>query len=249
VRPETSYLTTHERVRILNARYAHHDVEPAMAATLADPIAGKTALVSSFGAQSVVLLHLVSQVARDLPVIFVDTELMFPETLEYQRKVSRHFGLSSIRVFKPSETGANNIDPIKDLHKSDPNSCCNLRKVTPFQQALSGYDSWITGRKRFQNNTRTGLNYFEAENETRVKINPLAYWSQEAISAYMDRYNLPRHPLIEKGFASIGCAPCTTKVGTSEDPRSGRWRGQEKVECGIHFKNGAAQRAPIGANT
>ena len=111
------------------------------------------------------------------------------------------------------------------------------------QRALDGFGGWITGRKRFQGSTRSTLEFFEAEDGTgRIKVNPLAHWAPEDLRTYMEENRLPRHPLVARGYPSIGCAPCTTRVNDGEDPRSGRWRGQDKTECGIHFVNGRIVR-------
>jgi phosphoadenosine phosphosulfate reductase len=113
-----------------------------------------------------------------------------------------------------------------------------LRKTRPLERALAEFDGWITGRKRFQGGARVDLDLFEGEASGRIKVNPLAHWDARAVAAYLDRHALPRHPLVARGFASIGCAPCTGPVAEGEDPRAGRWRGQEKTECGIHVVDG-----------
>ena len=124
-------------------------------------------------------------------------------------------------------------DPEKFLFASDPDRCCEIRKVRPLAEAMEGYDAWITGRKGFQNATRATLPLFEAEGE-RVKINPLVGWSATDVLDYIAEAGLPRHPLVAKGFPSIGCLPCTSPVKPGEDERAGRWRGRGKTECGIH---------------
>ena len=136
-------------------------------------------------------------------------------------------------------------DPEGMLHRDNPDACCDLRKTQPLAHALAHFDAWITGRKRFQSGSRAALAFFEAEGEARIKINPLAHWAREDIADYMVNNRLPRHPLVARGFASIGCAPCTTPVAPGEDPRAGRWRGAAKEECGIHFVDCRIIRAPI----
>ena len=121
---------------------------------------------------------------------------------------------------------------------NDTNACCHLRKTRPLQNALDGYEAWITGRKRFQAATRAEMPVFENEGGKRLKVNPLATWDSTDISAYIDAHDLPRHPLVARGYPSVGCAPCTHPVAPGQDPRSGRWAGQDKVECGIRFENG-----------
>ncbi|MBZ4022233.1 phosphoadenosine phosphosulfate reductase [Rhodobacter sp. TJ_12] len=231
-----------QRVAGLNHRYRSHDPAALVDATLADPDTGRVALVSSFGAESVVLLHMVATVAPQTPVLFVDTLMLFEETLAYQREVADQLGLRDVRVIRASKTDLAAQDPDGTLHETNPDACCALRKTAPLEAALAEFDGWLTGRKRYQGQTRADLDHFEVETATRMKINPLAHWGRTEIAAYMDRYDLPRHPLVARGYPSIGCAPCTSPVAAGEDPRAGRWRGQEKTECGIHFVNGRIVR-------
>jgi phosphoadenosine phosphosulfate reductase len=215
---------------------------------LRDPQAGKLALVSSFGAESVVLLHMVSVTRRDTPVIFIDTAMLFAETLVYQQELAERLNLSDLRIIRADQADLKAQDPDATLHQRDTDACCALRKTVPLQEALAGFDGWITGRKRFQSGTRATLDFFEVEEETgRIKVNPLAHWTPEDIRTYMDENRLPRHPLVARGYPSIGCMPCTTPVKPGEDPRSGRWRDQDKTECGIHFVNGKMVRRGVSA--
>ncbi|MDB4558906.1 phosphoadenylyl-sulfate reductase [Amylibacter sp.] len=240
---ESAYLSIPERVELMNFRYRNHAAIPVLSATLGDPFLGKIAMVSSFGAESVVLLHLVSLIKPQTPVIMIDTEMLFPETLEYQRELAEKLKLQDVRIIKANPEDIAAIDPDGTLHQSDPDACCGLRKTAPLHTALEGFDAWITGRKRFQNGQRTALELFENDTDHRFKINPLAHWRAQDLKAYMENNALPRHPLVAQGYPSIGCAPCTSPVKNGEDARSGRWRGQEKVECGIHFgADGAVER-------
>lgn len=231
-----------ERVAALNARYRHHSATAVLEHALNDPELGQVALVSSFGAESVVLLHLVSVLAPQTPVIFVDTRMLFPETLEYQRELAEKLHLCDIRTIRARKTRTDFDDPDGTLHQYSTDACCNLRKVEPLEHALKGFDGWITGRKRFQNADRGVLDFFENEGDFRIKVNPLAHWGREDLDDYITNNNLPRHPLVAKGYPSIGCAPCTSPVKPGEDPRAGRWRGQAKTECGIHFVGGKPVR-------
>lgn len=224
-----------EQVAALNARFKHHSATSVMEGALRD--AGNIALVSSFGAESVVLLHMAAVIDPSVPVLFVDTELLFTETLVYQQEVSERLGLRNVHVIKADDIAEK--DPYGAMRFSDTDACCTLRKTIPLQKALAGYDGWITGRKRFQSGTRAALDFFEVEDGTgRMKINPLAHWAPEDVRAYMDENRLPRHPLVAKGYPSIGCEPCTSPVAEGEDPRAGRWRNQNKEECGIHVVDG-----------
>jgi len=157
--------------------------------------------------------------------------------------VARKLGLRKVQVIRADTSKG---DPDNTLHQYDTNACCDLRKTQVLNKALDGFDGWITGRKRFQSGQRADLPPFEVEADTgRIKVNPLAHWAPEDVKEYMAENNLPRHPLVAQGYPSIGCAPCTTPVAEGEDPRSGRWRGEDKDECGIHFVNGKMVR--IGA--
>ena len=229
-----------ERAAELNARYAHHAAPDVLAHALDDPMVGPAALVSSFGAEAVVLLHMVSVIDRTTPVLFIDTEMLFPETLEYQRDVAEALRLSNVQVIRPDRDQTFLKDPNNGMHRTKPDACCALRKTQPLETALAPYDAWITGRKRFHGGQRAALTFFEAEGDARIKINPLAHFTRDDVAEYITNNRLPRHPLVQKGFASIGCQPCTTRVADGEDVRAGRWRGFEKDECGIHFVNGVA---------
>ncbi|KUO54986.1 MAG: phosphoadenosine phosphosulfate reductase [Alphaproteobacteria bacterium BRH_c36] len=204
--------------------------------------AGRITLVSSFGAEAIVLLHMVATIDPDLPILLNETGMLFAETLDYQREVAATLRLSDVRLIRPTDDYLLRSDPEGTLHRTDANACCQLRKVAPLQRALKPFAAWITGRKRFQSDTRAAIPFVERDGESRVKLNPLADWMPEDVANYMDRHELPRHPLVARGYRSIGCAPCTSPVRDDEDARAGRWRGQLKSECGIHFKNGKAMR-------
>jgi len=230
------------RVATLNARYRHHSATAVLEHALKDHDLGRVALVSSFGAESVVLLHLVSIIAPETPVLFVDTRMLFAETLDYQREVAEKLNLCDLRTLRANPARVAFEDPDGTLHQFNTDACCNVRKVEPLERALSEFDGWITGRKRFQGHGREAVEFFETEGDLRIKVNPLAHWDREDIAEYMVNNRLPRHPLVAKGYPSIGCATCTTPVKEGEDPRAGRWRSSEKIECGIHFINGKAVR-------
>jgi phosphoadenosine phosphosulfate reductase len=195
---------------------------------------GEVALVSSFGADAAVLLHMVAQIDRDFPVLMLETLMLFPETLEYQRTLAAHLGLRNVRNVYPKPAELMVEDPDGTLNRRDPDACCDLRKVRPLDRALARWPVTISGRKRFQAATRSTIEVFEAQ-DGRLRVNPLADWSAQDVRAYMTDHALPLHPLVDRGFPSIGCAPCTTAVRPGEDPRAGRWRGVDKVECGIHY--------------
>lgn len=228
-------MAAQDRVADLNTRYRHYGTSYLLEAVLTRDIFDRIAMVSSFGADSAVLLHLIAQIDRDVPVLFIDTALLFEETLTYQQTLADHLGLTNVKVLRASKRTIEAVDPYGALRFSNPDACCALRKTQPLNDALQGYDAWITGRKRHQAQTRKGLHYFDLDEGTaRIKINPLIDWKPARIAAHLNTHNLPRHPLVAKGYPSIGCAPCTTRVAQGEDARAGRWRGLGKTECGLH---------------
>lgn len=237
------------QVARLNARFEGAEARELLAAVIAGEAAGAVggpvALVSSFGAESVVLLHMAAGIDRSLPVLFLDTEMLFVETLRYQRALAERLGLTGLRRITPDRSRLLERDPDGILHLTDPDGCCALRKTEPLEAALAGFAGWITGRKRYQGPTRRSLPLFELEPASgRVKINPLASWSSARVQDYISTHDLPRHPLVDLGYRSIGCAPCTQPTSEDEDPRAGRWRGRAKTECGIHFVGGRAVPGP-----
>jgi phosphoadenosine phosphosulfate reductase len=217
----------------LNARFAGVDTLTMLKALFADGTLGNTAVVSSFGTESAVLLHLVARANPATPVVFVDTLRMFPETLAYRDTLMAAFGLSDSRTITPDPVALAAKDGQQLRWSYDPDGCCEIRKVEPLRRAKAGLDSWISGRKAFQSQTRQNIARFEIE-DGRLKVNPLGDWVKADLDAYFAEYDLPRHPLEAEGYTSIGCQPCTSKVQPGEDPRAGRWRGWDKTECGIH---------------
>jgi phosphoadenosine phosphosulfate reductase len=199
------------------------------------PLKGGTALVSSFGAESVVLLDMVATLDPATPVIFLDTGKLFEATHDYREELTALLGLEDVRIARPLPRALARSDPEGRLWQSDPDLCCEMRKTLPLEQALAGFAAWITGRKRFQGGLREDLPTIEGEPASgRIKLNPLAPWSAEDVEHYRRLRNLPAHPLVAAGYRSIGCVPCTRRIGPGEDARAGRWWGLDKAECGIH---------------
>ena len=215
----------------LTAKYAGVPTQAMLADLLAGELRGRIAAVSSFGAESAVLLDMVAAVDKDVPVIFVNTQKIFGETLAYRDELAERLGFTDLRVFRPDPYLLAQKDSTSLRWSYDPDGCCDLRKVEPLRRALAPFDAWISGRKGF--GSRTGLPRFEID-EGRLKINPLADWTKPQLDLYFVEHKLPPHPLEAKGYPSIGCVPCTSQVQAGEDPRSGRWRGWDKTECGIH---------------
>ena len=217
----------------LESRFARVKASSLVRLAIEDLFPGRIALVSSFGADAAALLHMVSRIDKATPVVFVDTGQHFPETLAYRDELCALLGLTNVISAEPKAETLAQEDPEKWLFASDPDRCCDIRKVRPLAAAMEGFDAWITGRKGFQSAVRSTLPLFEAEGD-RVKVNPLVGWSAKDVLDYIREAGLPRHPLVAKGFPSIGCMPCTSRVMPGEDERAGRWRGRAKTECGIH---------------
>ena len=196
--------------------------------------AGRIALVSSFGAESAALLHMVATIDPALPVIFLETGKLFAETHAYRAALTARLGLTRVHAARPDPAGLAAEDPAGALWGSDPDRCCTLRKVAPLARALAPFDAWISGRKRFHGGDRGGLETVELGTDWRIKINPLAHWTEADLAAYLTRHDLPAHPLLAAGYRSIGCAPCTGAVAPGAAPRAGRWAGHARTECGIH---------------
>ena len=216
----------------LTARYAGVGTAAMLADLLAGELKGRVAAVSSFGSESAVLLDLVAAADKDVPVIFINTQKIFGETLAYRDALAEQLGFTDLRVFRPDPRLLAARDATSLRWSYDPDGCCDLRKVEPLRRALVPFDAWISGRKGFQG-ARTGLPRFELD-EGRLKINPLADWDKAALDAAFEARQLRRHPLEAQGYPSVGCVPCTSQVQPGEDPRAGRWRGWDKTECGMH---------------
>jgi phosphoadenosine phosphosulfate reductase len=235
------------RAEALNLAYGRTRPEDVLAATLAE-FPDRVALVSSFGADSAVLLHMIAGLDRDLPVLMIDTLMLFEETLDYQRALADRLGLTNVQHIRPDRADLMALDPGGRLHLDDPDACCAVRKVAPLDRALRRWPVSINGRKRYQTSERSTLAVFEADGPDRIKVSPLADWTSAEIRAYRDRHALPAHPLVASGYRSIGCRPCTTPVADGEDERAGRWRGTVKAECGIHYgRDGRVLRAGAAA--
>lgn len=217
----------------LNNMFRGRDTVEMLTALLRENMLGDAAIVSSFGAESAVLLHLIAAIDPSVPVLFLDTGKHFPETITFREELRAMLGLRDLRILKPDPALLSQKDETGLRWSYDPDGCCNIRKVLPLSAALAGFDAQFTGRKAFQSATRKALPRFEIE-DGRLKVNPLADWDKAKIDDYLTEHGLPPHPLVELGYPSIGCSPCTTKVAPGEDPRSGRWKGWDKVECGIH---------------
>ena len=217
----------------LRERYGHLDGRDLLEVMIKEVFPGRIALVSSFGSESAVLVDMVAQIDTATPILFLNTGKLFGETLRYRDTLQSRFGLTDIRSLKPDPEEVKAEDRNGLLWTRNLDACCDLRKTRPLDKALEGFDAWITGRKRFQTDTRANLPLIE-ESEGRIKINPLANFGLEDLQRLASEKDLPRHPLVADGYLSIGCMPCTKRVEAGQDYRSGRWAGTDKTECGIH---------------
>lgn len=218
----------------LNARYAEADPTTLIRAVLTPAWGLKVAALSSFGAEASVVLDLLARVDRTLPVLFLDTGQHFLQTLSYRKALSAHLGLTDVRIILPDARDRAERDPGDDLWQRDADACCDLRKVAPLARASAAFDVLITGRKRHHRGDRASLPLAEVIDGT-LRLNPLAAWSLADIEAHVARRDLPAHPLVDQGYASIGCWPCTRPPVDTADVRSGRWAESSKRECGIHL--------------
>lgn len=226
--------TTEERLARLNAETRGMGAQDIITVAVRE-FGRKLSYVASFGAESGAMLGLISEVDPGLPVIFIDTGMHFAQTLQYRDTLRDALHLTDIRTVHPDAEERKAIDPKHILHKTDPDACCEVRKVRPLGPALEGFDAWITGRKRFHGGGRMQLPVFEFS-EGKFKVNPLASWTHEDVEAYFVSAAIPRHPLVADGYPSIGCWPCTVRPEDPSDIRSGRWAGRDKTECGLHLE-------------
>jgi phosphoadenosine phosphosulfate reductase len=221
----------------LRAAAEGRDAPGILELALGGEFSGKSAVVSSFGSESAVLLHMVAAIDPNTPILFLNTGKLFGETLRYRDRLQDLLGLGDLRSVAPHPIDRATRDPEGTLWSHDTDACCNFRKMIPLKRALEGFAAQITGRKRFQTKERATILPVE-HFEGRFRFNPLADWSPADLEAYMVRHDLPHHPLVGDGYPSIGCMTCTRRVQAGESYRDGRWSGLEKDECGIHGVDG-----------
>jgi phosphoadenosine phosphosulfate reductase len=223
-----------DRAAALASRHEFSSAEDLLQAAIRHDFAGRIALLSSFGAESAVLLHLVAQVDPATPVVFLDTGKLFPETLQYRDRLVALLGLSRVIDSRPDPARLETVDPDGLLWQRAPDLCCWNRKVEPTDAALEPFDAVITGRKHFHGGLRGTLPMVEQDETGKIKLNPLVGWSRAQIDWYFAEHGLPQHKLVMRNYRSIGCAPCTRATAAGEPIRAGRWAGTTKTECGIH---------------
>lgn len=228
-------ISSSDNAKVIEQLTAVQDNPVRLLRTAHELLGDRLAVLSSFGAESALLLAFVAEAAPDMKVLFLNTGQHFPQTIAYRRELADFLGLTNVEDVGPSARQISDRDPTGELWAFDPDACCNLRKVEPLQLASVPYDVLVTGRKRGQASTRAAMTIVEERADGQLRINPLAFWSADEIRAEMQRRDLPQHPLVAEGYLSIGCAPCTRPVDGQDDARSGRWSGLNKTECGIHI--------------
>lgn len=227
----------------LQSYHGDLNAEALLRVMIKDEFPGRIALLTSFGADAALMLALVAEADKATPVLFLETQKHFPETLEYGRALEKHLGLTNTHWLKPDPTLVQRLDPDGTLWSTQPNRCCWMRKVEPLDRAIKelGIEALITGRKRYQTKERAQLETIELDEHHIFRINPLAEWTKEKQQQAFAIRNLPTHPLLAKGYKSIGCEPCTAPVAADQDERAGRWmhtiglENEQKTECGIHI--------------
>ncbi|MEM8533376.1 MAG: phosphoadenylyl-sulfate reductase [Chloroflexota bacterium] len=194
-------------------------------------------LTCSFGGPSgMVLLDMLSQLGRGTPVVFLDTDLLFPETYTLAEAAAQRYGIT-IECRRPALSLDEQSDQFgPQLYEHDPDRCCGIRKVQPLADALRPYHAWISGIRRDQSSSRSQVSLIEWNRRHQVlKLNPLAFWTEREVWSYIHKHDVPYNPLLDQGYSSLGCTPCTRRPQSLDDPRSGRWVGSGKTECGIHI--------------
>jgi len=195
---------------------------------------GEVAASSSFQTQSVPLLHAIARSVPEMPVLFLDTGFHFPETLAYRDHLTELLGLDLVVLSPRSGHDAFRREH-GDLHRTDPDLCCHLNKVEPLEDALRSYGAWVAGVRRDQTRHRATALPITRRRDGLVKLAPMVHWTDHDVARYLHEHDLPSHPLLAKGYPSVGCAPCTRAVVDGEDARAGRWAGSDKTECGLHL--------------
>ncbi|MSV36015.1 MAG: phosphoadenylyl-sulfate reductase [Bryobacterales bacterium] len=213
------------------------DARELVAAELAKP--GAACVTSSFQSECMVLVHMVREQRPDIPVLFLETGYHFPETLAYRDQMTRDWNLNLTNL-AAKQSVADQEAQFGILNQTEPTKCCGLRKVEPLFAGLANYDIWFTALRREQSPTRANLQTVEPFKlptaKTIEKVSPLAAWTNRDVWQYLSLHQIPALPLYDQGYTSIGCQPCTVLPFDPDNPRSGRWQGKDKLECGIHIQ-------------
>jgi phosphoadenosine phosphosulfate reductase len=230
-----------ERLQALNETFARQPAQDLVAWALAS-FAPDIALGTGFGPSGIVIMHMVATLRPDTTIFYLDTGALFIRTYQLCHTLETQLGITLTPVRSDMSLEKQAAVYGSALWQRDPDLCCHLRKVQPLRHFLAGKQAWITGVRRDQTETRANVQLLEWNHSNEVvKINPLAFWSESQVWSYIDEHKLPYNPLHDQGYPTLGCVPCTSRVSADEDSRAGRWRGHEKLECGLHFENGNIQ--------
>lgn len=192
------------------------------------------AVSSSFQTQSVPLLHMISRINRNVLIFFLDTGYHFWETAIFRERLASEWHLNVLDLYRDTRWDVFARQNTRQLPLDDPNLCCFIHKVQPMQTALNDMKAWISGIRRDQTAIRAKAQILELQEDGLLKVNPMLNWTKTDVKRYAEEHNLPAHPLLEKGYRSVGCAPCTVAIGVNDDERAGRWKDRGKIECGLH---------------
>lgn len=233
---------TSERAAFTSPEEHYSDLErgdPELILRWAAETIPRLAIATSFQSSGMVILHMMNDIRPGLPILFIDTGFHFEETLAFKDEVVERWDLDLVELRGEHGSAERQTEIYgPKLYERDPDRCCAINKVEPLQPALENYDGWISGLRRDQSPLRAQTPIVEAQllrsGSEILKVHPLARWTKQDVARYVQRHDVPTHPLLEKGFASIGCWPCTRAIGNGEAERDGRWSGFGKTECGIH---------------
>ncbi len=222
-------------VESLNQRFENASTEEILEWTW-DTFGPLSAASSSFQTQSLPLLHIISCVCPQLPVLFLDTGFHFEDTLGFRDQLQERLGLNIINVHPAIDKKELIARYGSTPYDSNPDLCCYINKVEPMRRAMENYSGWISGIRRDQTKQRQGMKPIQLQADGPVRIHPMLSWTRQDVADYIQKHNLPKHPLHDHGYVSIGCRPCTRAIKQGEDERAGRWAGQKKKECGLHYE-------------
>ncbi|MBI2759098.1 MAG: phosphoadenylyl-sulfate reductase [Chloroflexi bacterium] len=224
---------TQEEIAALSAQFETKTAQEIIQWAV-DEFAPQIAMSASFQTQSMPLVRMVTRVMPGIKIFFLDTGYHFWDTLIFREHIQREWNLNVVDLYRDVRWDIFARQNTRTLPIQDPNLCCYIHKVQPMQKALSGLKAWISGIRRDQTPERAHAQILELQDDGLLKVNPLLNWTKRDIQTYMADHHLPAHPLYERGYRSIGCAPCTIAVGLNDDDRAGRWAGRGKTECGLH---------------
>jgi phosphoadenosine phosphosulfate reductase len=240
-------LLAEDIIRQLNGRFESAKPLEIVEWALTDSGLDEMAISTAFQVEGTCLIHMATRLRPDIPILFLETGYHFAETLAFKQRLTELLGLN-VRELTGDHTVASQAEAYGPrLYERDPKQCCELNKVIPFARGLHEYDAWLTSMRRDSAWTRrdtpiVSRTRLDPDGKTVIKINPIANWTRQEAFAYLKEHDLPRNPLYDLGFASIGCAPCTRMVFAGEDERAGRWSGLLKTECGIHVREAGLQK-------